>query len=225
MIRWLLYAALFAVGVLIGLWLTVGCSYSPGGLYGNAPASHSASHSEPEGNAEATTASHCGVERWPVKTGTDAQAAQVNVSSPTQTTIANLTSIPAPATLPQSDRVDPIETTAYTLSATLVQYKIEDDQDVHMVITDGPAHMIAELPSPSCVDPSSPWHDLIATARAQFNSQFHPTTSWQHPANVSITITGPGFFDFLHGQTGVAPNGIEIHPVLMYHTSRTGSGE
>jgi len=29
-----------------------------------------------------------------------------------------------------------------------------------------------------------------------------------------VTITGVGFFDFLHGQTGVAPNGIELHAVL-----------
>jgi len=29
-----------------------------------------------------------------------------------------------------------------------------------------------------------------------------------------VKINGCGFFDFLHGQTGVAPNGIEIHPVL-----------
>jgi hypothetical protein len=30
------------------------------------------------------------------------------------------------------------------------------------------------------------------------------------------TIRGVGFFDFLHGQTGVAPNGIELHPVLKF---------
>ena len=29
-----------------------------------------------------------------------------------------------------------------------------------------------------------------------------------------MVITGVGFFDFLHGQTGVAPNAIELHPVL-----------
>jgi hypothetical protein len=28
------------------------------------------------------------------------------------------------------------------------------------------------------------------------------------------TVTGVGFFDRLHGQDGVAPNGIELHPVL-----------
>ena len=29
-------------------------------------------------------------------------------------------------------------------------------------------------------------------------------------------MTGVAFFDFLHGQTGVAPNGIELHPVLAF---------
>jgi len=29
-------------------------------------------------------------------------------------------------------------------------------------------------------------------------------------------VTGVAFFDFLHGQTGVAPNGIELHPILGF---------
>jgi hypothetical protein len=29
-------------------------------------------------------------------------------------------------------------------------------------------------------------------------------------------VTGVAFFDFIHGQTGVAPNGIELHPVLAF---------
>jgi hypothetical protein len=29
-------------------------------------------------------------------------------------------------------------------------------------------------------------------------------------------MVGVAFFDFLHGQTGVAPNGIELHPVLGF---------
>jgi Bacterial pre-peptidase C-terminal domain len=32
--------------------------------------------------------------------------------------------------------------------------------------------------------------------------------------SVPVRIRGVGMFDFLHGQTGVAPNGIELHPVL-----------
>jgi hypothetical protein len=30
------------------------------------------------------------------------------------------------------------------------------------------------------------------------------------------TVTGVAFFDFLHGQSGVPPNGIELHPVLGF---------
>src|SRR5262249_31008189 len=33
-------------------------------------------------------------------------------------------------------------------------------------------------------------------------------------ANIPVQVTGVGMFDFLHGQAGVAPNGIELHPVL-----------
>src|SRR5262249_42885942 len=29
-------------------------------------------------------------------------------------------------------------------------------------------------------------------------------------------VTGVAFFDFFHGQTGVAPNAIELHPILAY---------
>jgi hypothetical protein len=30
-------------------------------------------------------------------------------------------------------------------------------------------------------------------------------------------VTGVAFFDFNHGQTGVAPNAIELHPILGFH--------
>ncbi len=30
-------------------------------------------------------------------------------------------------------------------------------------------------------------------------------------------VTGVAFWDFRHGQTGVAPNAIELHPVLAFH--------
>jgi hypothetical protein len=32
----------------------------------------------------------------------------------------------------------------------------------------------------------------------------------------NVTINGVGFWDIIHGQTGVAPNGIELHPVLSF---------
>jgi len=52
----------------------------------------------------AITAS-CGVERWSVKTGTDADVSKINLGSTTSTTIANLDALSAPGTLPANNRV------------------------------------------------------------------------------------------------------------------------
>ena len=41
-----------------------------------------------------------------------------------------------------------------------------------------------------------------------------PSSSHFTDLNGTATVTGVGFFDVIHGQTGVAPNGIELHPVL-----------
>jgi hypothetical protein len=40
------------------------------------------------------------------------------------------------------------------------------------------------------------------------------TTGPELKIGALIEITGVGFFDFEHGQSGVAPNAIELHPVL-----------
>jgi len=50
------------------------------------------------------TLAQCGVERWPVKTGTDPDAGLVNLTSINPATIANLTGITAPASLPDNNR-------------------------------------------------------------------------------------------------------------------------
>ena len=156
----------------------------------------------------------CGVERWSVKTGTDADAGLINLQSTTQTTIASLTSLPAPSTLPANNRIQPTETTVFQLHATLTEYKLEGDSDYHLVLGDGSGNtMISEIPSPSCVGSSSTLLSGIQNARSEFDARYTTTSNFQN-ANVPVTITGVGFFDFLHGQTGVAPNGIELHAVL-----------
>jgi hypothetical protein len=43
-----------------------------------------------------------------------------------------------------------------------------------------------------------------------------PSSSHFTDLNGTATVTGVGFFDFPHGQTGVAPNAIELHPVLRF---------
>jgi hypothetical protein len=174
-------------------------------------------------NPDSTTGS-CGVERWSVKTGTDPDVGKINLQSTTPTTIATMVAIPAPANLPANNRVSPVETTVYQIHATLSEYKLEADSDYHLILVDGSGHtMIAEIPDPACVGSSSPLKTSIQKARAEFDAKYSPTGSFQ-TANVPVTVTGVGFFDYLHGQTGVAPNGIELHAVLdVQFGSGTGS--
>lgn len=162
----------------------------------------------------ASTFAQCGVERWPVKTGTDADAWMVNLSSTNATTINSLRAMSVPNQLPENSRVQPTETTVFVLNATLTKFVRAYDSDYHMVLTDELGRtMIAEIPAPSCVGPGSPFAAGIAHARAQFDAMFTATTTFQ-TVSVPVQVTGVGFFDHQEGQEGIAPNGIELHPII-----------
>jgi len=176
---------------------------------GNADTDHEALRSSP-----LSSSGSCGLERWAVKTGTDADVGLINLQSTTQTTIASLVALPTPSNLPPNNRIQPTETTVFQLHETLTEYKLESDSDYHLILADGAGNtMIVEIPDPTCVGASSPLLPGIQQARSEFDARYTVTDTFQ-TANVPVTIIGVGFFDFLHGQTGVAPNGIELHTVL-----------
>src|SRR5436305_10279748 len=125
-------------------------------------------------------AQSCGVERWSVKTGTDADVGKVNLSSSTSNTILTMRGWPTPSTIPANNRISPYETTVWVLNATLTQYKLEDDQDYHLVLKDASGlTMIAEIPAPSCVGTGSPFASGVSSARSAFDAMFNATTSFQ----------------------------------------------
>jgi len=175
----------------------------------NADTDHEALRSSP-----LSSSGFCGLERWSVKTGTDADVGLINLQATTQTTIASLVALPMPSNLPPSNRIQPTETTVFQLHDTLTEYKLETDSDYHLILADGSGNtMIVEIPDPTCVGSSSPLLPSIQKARSEFDARYTATGNFQ-TANVPVTVTGIGFFDFLHGQTGVAPNGVELHAVL-----------
>ncbi len=170
----------------------------------------------------------CGVERWSVKVGTDPDVSLVDLNHVVPTTIFDLGSIPAPVDPPgppDNARVAPTETTVYVVNALMTFYKKETDVDYHIVLQDPAGHtLIAEIPNPACIlapNPSGPGRILvpsplgpgIAAARARFDARLTATPDFQ-TANIPVQVKGVAFFDFEHGQTGIAPNGIELHPVL-----------
>jgi len=164
-----------------------------------------------EGTGPATGGGHCGVERWDVKTGTDAGSQSVNLDVLQPTTVAAMDGLRAPSN--PTARVQATETTEFQIKATMSGFKQEGDSDYHIVITDGQKTMIVEIPSPNCVSTLSPFRSRIVQARAEFDARFTASPQFQ-TVSIPVTVTGIGFFDRIHGQTGVAPNGVELHPVL-----------
>jgi hypothetical protein len=169
-------------------------------------------------------AGHCGVERWAVKTGTDPGAGQVDLTAPKITTVDALRSLTPPAHWGSSlPRIQPVETTVWVITAFFTAYAPEADSDYHLAVADDQGRtMIVEIPSPDCVGTQSPFLSGIRHARDQFEAARTELDPTLHPDGdfkvaqppIPVQITGVGFFDKLHGQRGLAPNGIELHPVL-----------
>lgn len=175
------------------------------------------------GHRNSPTAALCGVERWAVKTLTDPEARLINFH-PRATTVSALRRL-APTGL--SSRGPGVERRTYRIRARLVEAKVEEDEDYHLVVADlrHPSQtMIVEFPSGNCTRHSLHRQQMLS-ARASF-VRFcgSPSSSSFTHLRGTATITGVGFFDFLHRQTGVAPNGIELHPILGFVRARCQAG-
>jgi hypothetical protein len=163
-----------------------------------------------------------------VKTLGDTDAGRVSLE-PLASTVLELASHPAPsnAELRQhaNSRIDsigdpPVELSTYTLSIVLVEFKMETDQDIHLVVADpddASQTMIVEFPDANCLPGTDPAlveemqaaRDSLVVTCGEPQPRFRACTA-------NAQVTGVGFFDFQHGQTGVAPNAVELHPVLDF---------
>jgi hypothetical protein len=140
-----------------------------------------------------------GVERWRMKTLKD----RPRLLGSQRTTVAYLTRRPRPANLPQTRL--PFERHIFTVTAAVTLDREEDELDHHLVLSVGTCTMIAETPASLCTKGGTAYRRKQMNAarnRARICTRAH--------------VTGVAFFDFLHGQTAVAPNGIELHPVLGF---------
>ncbi|HEY8775109.1 MAG TPA: hypothetical protein VIM33_01375 [Gaiellaceae bacterium] len=145
------------------------------------------------------TSGTCGVERWTVKTLQD----RPHLLRARKTTIHYLITQPVPSSLP--DTRLPFERHVFTVVAAVVLVRHEDDSDLHLVLQSGGNHMIAEAPAPYCDRHATP-----VRRRQMRVARNHVRLC------ARARVTGVAFFDFDHGQTGVAPNAIELHSVLGF---------
>ena len=142
----------------------------------------------------------CGFERWNVKTLKDRPL----LLKARSTTIAYLTRLKRPFFLPQSRRLGS-ERQIFSVIARVTLVRHEADLDLHLVLRSGLRTMIAEAPEALCT--------AGATARAR---KLMLTARRAVRLCAKARVVGVAFFDFKHGQTGVAPNAIELHPILGF---------
>lgn len=180
-----------------------------------------------------------GTERWAVKVGSDAAASSINTANPVPTTLNQLVFLPTPQ-LPanhDNDTRTAQERTVWVVEGRLVKFKPElgktGDSDYHLVISDDTLQFsqgstvsnhsfVAELVDPDCIPgkqgqpgTTSAFQTQIENVWEKFENRFsNPKHGWNPGNGMRVRITGVGFFDRPHGQTGRGRNQIEIHPVL-----------
>lgn len=141
----------------------------------------------------------CGVDHWPEKVLRDPGAAVALVPAPEKSSIAQLGALPRTS-----------KRRAYVVVGKVAAIKTEADGDRHVILREGVASIIVELPNPKCATGSLA---LAAIRRA-----------WLQAAGLRVgqrvRATGMLFFDRPHGQSGKAPNSAELHPLFRVEVLR-----
>ena len=173
----------------------------------------------------ATCGRRCGVERWQIKTLSDAERDRVD-RTPVETTVEELDALPRPRRTPQYSRIAPTELTTFRVDAYLGGWRPESDGDMHLILfgmQNQRASLIAEIPNPNCSGAcASGLSEDFARARATLRQILATPNPADEP--IVLRVTGVGFFDRNHGQVGAAPNFIELHPVLAIQRLAVPSG-
>lgn len=146
----------------------------------------------------------CGFERWTVKTLQD----QPELLYRGTRSISWLEKRKKPKPLPGTRA--PLEFNVYRVVAAVThvipQNDDDGDGDLHIVLDDEAGHtMIAEAPRASCNRRATAyWRGEMKAARDAVR------------VCAKAEVVGVAFFDRFHGQTGVAANEIELHPITKF---------
>ena len=154
--------------------------------------------------------SHQGEERWETKVLADDENDSV-IYTPEKTTLHKLVGLETTKSHDGNTR-QPVELKTYKIECHIDDFLYEDDGDVHLVLKFDTETMIGEIPFPYYPEAASSGNK---TKFIKVRKQFHKIVDGNknYPLK-TVIVTGVGFVDFSHGQTGRAPNNLELHPIL-----------
>jgi hypothetical protein len=202
---------IFSLAVIAGFIVFLSVNRQQAHSKGNLEVTNSAPDEEYD---EALSSSCGGVERWAVKVMTDASWKNFD-SIPKFSSVTHLVGLTTPSPSSSMPRYDAVEDSCYSVEVTITEMRVESDSDWHLVITDGTSNtMIAECPCPNCT----------SVAASHYIGDFTAARNWiaaniGNVTNTSLSInhvwvTGQAFIDPPHGQSGAAPNNLELHSII-----------
>jgi hypothetical protein len=155
--------------------------------------------------------------RWPIKSLSDADRTSVDFNA-VRTTVARLRSFARPSFRVRTGtpRIGPREKHTYSVRASVLQAKLENDGDV-ILIVGVPDHVrrtiVFEFGNPHCVtDPFK--RGKIRMARRAVLRRCGPLSTSFTALRGHMRIRGVGYWDRPSAETGAAPNAFQLWPVL-----------
>lgn len=161
----------------------------------------------------------CGKERWDVKNLSDKEAKSIKWT-PIRTTVKSLSQLKQE--YPVNDKTFNkkirfgYEFNIYEIKCRIREYRKEDDGDYHLVLVDlkdTTSTIVGEIVNPLCTDISknNNYLNTFISTRSEFEKM---KIAHNKVKSGTYTVIGVCFFDKIHGQLGVAPNGVELHPIM-----------
>src|SRR6185437_9618356 len=165
-----------------------------------------------------------GTERWSQKVLIDAAVNTINFT-PINTTVASLVNIVTPTPSSTMPRYAGVEDKTYKFSCKITIKKAETDNDYHLVLSDGTHTLIGEIPDPACSAAAGSAYVSQYTAARNFIDTYIGSGTYSSVNIAQVDVYGVAFVDPPHGQTGAAPNNLEIHPILKINFTSTSGIE
>ena len=161
--------------------------------------------------ARPTAAAACGSYSWPLKTLSDPQRKEVNLT-PMNTTLADIATPDHPHPTPTT-RDTAFARQVWRVTAQITEYKREANSDIDLILFDAGTYGIAKMPTAACVPKNARARKAIIDARKRFEARCGKATSSWKQLGAIVTISGVGFWDKPGTRNPHAPNFAELHPV------------
>lgn len=140
----------------------------------------------------------CEADAAGLKTLSDPQRSLVRLR-PTVTTIAAIDRLTRPHPTP-TRRTTRFQRHVWRLRAQIVEYRLEQDGDIDLVLYDAGRYLTATMPHPRCLSAQTRARKAIVRARALLEGLCGPARSGWHDLGAVAVVDGVGYWGTRHAE-------------------------